>query len=253
MSKLTSFVNSFNTVYHSSIDLGYVLNLNNEVVAVSRGLAPVFGGISPELGKSIFKQVGFEFFHTNESSLSALYRLVRSSKVKRVYLYIIGSAKQIQSYIVSHLPIMDTNGSCVGIHVKLNQYFLPRFIKLPFIVFNLNADADMVKPHLQVKLTQKQHMVLFLYMRNYSYTEVSAWLAAFGHKVSPTMVNRHLDNIKIALKVTSKQELKQKAFHLGYDQNMPQGFFKPGVYDITGNIFRLKVCEYYPMLLAEFI
>ena len=42
---------------------------------------------------------------------------------------------------------------------------------------------------LKYKLTQRQHMVLFLYLQKYSYSEIASILATLGHKISAGRVN----------------------------------------------------------------
>ena len=86
------------------------------------------------------------------------------------------------------------------------------------------------------ELTERQHMVLYLYLQRYSYTDISEQLTLLGYKMSRERVNDHLGNLKTIFNVKNKDDLIKKAIALGYDLRIPRKFVKLGIHEITNQI-----------------
>lgn len=94
----------------------------------------------------------------------------------------------------------------------------------------------------EVPLTRIQQMIIYLYARNYSYTEVSTWITRFGHKISPSAVNKQLAKLKVLFDVPDNEGLKDMSLKLGYDIAVPAEFLPVGIHDITEDVFNLWIC-----------
>jgi len=161
---------------------------------------------------------------------------------KRIYLEVAKQDDLSTATIVYKTPIFDLNNNLIGLHLQYKPFTIARLANLAtkfygFSGYPLNLDE------LQTfKLSQMQQMVIYLYARNYSYTEVSSWLSRFGFTISPSGVNKQLDKLKKLLNVPDNQALKDMSLKLGYDFAIPANFLPEGSHDITQDIFDLWVC-----------
>lgn len=246
---MSDFVNSFHTIYENSGDIGFILDMSGLVLAVSKGMVSEFQLLDQMqlVSHNLFTQSmsSLTFYPDNAEVISGQHNLICSTGIPRVYFEIMKHADIARLYIVHKYPIYNSSAKCIGVHVHMRPYILPWLLRIAVIsntVYPLcNREVG------RVALNPQQHMILFLYIRNYSYTEVSAWMAAFGHKVSATRVNSLLSELKIILKVKTKEELKEKGQEMGYHLIMPSGFMAECSSDITDYVEPLILCTNYPL------
>lgn len=243
---LNDFIFSFKSINSNTGNIAYIIDHNNKIAAISVGFIDDFSLSSSNklIGKSWEKQniPSLKFFKTNAETLNQQYRF----SIAKNYFYIMKFRPSAKLYLVNSNPIFKDNEH-IGTHISMRPYVLPRLAELSLICHSKNITNDSAPT--PIMLTPKQSMVLYLYLRNYSYTEVSTWMGAFGHKISPSRVNEHLARLKQIFKVQSKDELRGKGLKMGYHINMPTDFMQEGSFDITDDIVRLMVCNKYPFQL----
>jgi len=136
-----------------------------------------------------------------------------------------------QLCIIRKAPIINpATDNVVGIIGRVYPFVMPNILD---IIYQINDVAQVLTEKakyeaLHYKLTQRQHMVLFLSVYKYSYTEVSEIMTNLGHQISSGRVNEHLENLKYIFAVKSKEALIEKAIHLKYHLFIPRGFLKVG-------------------------
>jgi DNA-binding CsgD family transcriptional regulator len=135
--------------------------------------------------------------------------------------------------VISKTPIINpATGNCVGIFCRLRKFMHPHILSL---IYKLNGvdfglvNASRVDP-LKYKLTSRQHMVLFLCLNKYSYSEICSIMKTLGYDISEGRVNVHLKNLKYIFGVKSKEQLFEVALSYKYNLFIPRQFLKPGSY-----------------------
>lgn len=161
---------------------------------------------------------------------------VRNSESTNYFLRVDGSDRL---FIVSKRAVINpATGNTVGLFCQMRNYFHPHMLNLIYkingVEFGL-ANSCEAEP-LKYKLTQRQHMVLFLYLFKYSYTQISSIMTNLGHKISASRVNELLENLKHIFGVTVKDQLIERALSHKYNLLIPRQFLKPGSYSLNENI-----------------
>jgi DNA-binding CsgD family transcriptional regulator len=161
---------------------------------------------------------------------------VKDSGIRHFFLHVTAGKNM---YIVRKHPIINPHtGNFIGIHGQMSTFIFPHPLK---IIYRINqvessiiSEADEFIP--QYDLTERQHMVLFLYLNRYSYSEIADILTNLGYKISAGRVNDHLENLKYIFGAKSKETLLEKALSLNYHLFIPRKFLKVGSYDIDDKI-----------------
>jgi DNA-binding CsgD family transcriptional regulator len=162
--------------------------------------------------------------------------LVRESAKVHRFLYINTHNK---IFIVTKRPIINpATGNFVGVFCCMRNFMHPHILNLIYKINDVDfgmANAQQLEP-LKYKLTQRQHMVLFLYLQKYSYSEIASIMATLGHKISAGRVNDHLENLKYIFAVKTKEQLIEMALSYKYHLFIPRQFLKPGSYLLDDEI-----------------
>lgn len=161
---------------------------------------------------------------------------------KRIYLEINHSQTLSIANIVYKTPIFDSNSKLICLHLQYKPFTIARLANLGAKFHGVNSYPTNRDELQQAEITRMQQMIIYLYARNYSYTEVSSWLARFGIIISASAVNKQLNKLKKMFEVTDNQALKDMSLKLGYDFAIPTEFLPEGSHDITNDIFDLWVC-----------
>lgn len=157
---------------------------------------------------------------------------VKESNTRHFFLHVT-MGKNV--YIVRKHPIINPHtGNFIGIHGQMSTFIFPHPLKIIYKINGIESPIigkqDEFVPHHD--LTERQHMVLFLYLNRYSYSEIAEILTAIGYKISAGRVNDHLENLKYIFGAKSKEVLLEKALSLNYDLFIPRKFLQIGSYDI---------------------
>ncbi|MDD3266227.1 MAG: hypothetical protein PHC75_03485 [Burkholderiales bacterium] len=200
----------------------------------------------PEIGSSICQNsiCGlFTIYEQKKDLLMTQHDEIISKKSKHIFLEVFQDINDVRRSIISYkTPIFDVNGNFIAIHIQYKNFSVARLANLGAKFFQTGGYPLNRDEFQKYELTRTQKMVLYLYARNYSYTDVSIWLSRFGYKVSPAAVNKHLHNLKNIFGVESNEALRDMSFKLGYDVAIPAEFIPLGSWDISNDVFDLWLC-----------
>ncbi len=161
---------------------------------------------------------------------------VRNSESTNYFLRVDGGDRL---FIVSKRAVINpATGNMVGLFCQMRNYFHPHMLNLIYKINGVEfgmANSTDAEP-LKYKLTQRQHMVLFLYLFKYSYTQISSIMTNLGHKISAGRVNEHLENLKHIFGVKVKDQLIERALSHKYNLVIPRQFLKPGSYSLNDGL-----------------
>lgn len=248
--ELTTFIAGFRFISETMQLIAYILDDHQHIIEISNQFASEFSltDKSPLIGKPLSKAElqSLQFYRDNQEIISQQNMQVLGGKQHQVFFEIIDIEKFSHLYIVHKYPIIVNNQS-IGIYVYMRPFSLQRYSDLIFCTYGKKEYC--IQPWTsKYDLTPKQLLVLFLFLRNYSYTEISSWLSAFGMSMSSARVNEHLENLKTLFESKNKAELKRKATLAGFPSIMPKGFLKSGSYLIDNYMILLKGQTHYPII-----
>jgi hypothetical protein len=154
------------------------------------------------------------------------------------------NSNHLTAYVVYKTPIInpETN-NFVGIRGQLGHLFLPHIIKLLFkihcrhgLLINKETSKNTFK---EFNLKASQHMVLFLCLNNYSYTDIALLISEFAQDTTPIQVNSILEELKLIFHVRTKKQLIEKAIGLNFNSYIPKQLFKLASININDEIAQL--------------
>ena len=242
---INEYLRSFRIICNSNGHIAYLQDENDIIIAISDGFKQKFD-ISDEeqIINHTFETQNIPSLVTYKNialSLSAQNKLVRESMQKRIYMDAINSEVTADLFIVHKVPIFDSKHNFLCIHAQIRPYSFARLFNIGVMIHGIKGFPTKKEDFMHIELTHTQQMVLYLYVRNYSYKEVSIWLHCFGYKISAAMVNKTLDQLKTIFNARDKEALRDMSQKLGYDTALPAGFIRDGSYDITDDVFDLWV------------
>lgn len=242
---MNDYIKSFAMICNSNQHIAYLIDENDVIIAISNGFKQKFGIENNEqiLNHTFETQnvSSLSTYKTISAELSQQNKLVRETQQKRIYMDIINSETTADLFIVHKMPIFDSKGNFLCIHAQIRPFSFARLINIIIKVVGIKGFPVRKEDFIHVELTHTQRMVLYLYVRNYSYKEVSIWLNCLGHNISAAMVNKTLNQLKTIFNVRDKEALRDVSLKLGYDTALPAGFIRDGSYDITDDVFDLWV------------
>lgn len=129
------------------------------------------------------------------------------------------------------IPIINpTSKNTLGIYAIATEFVYPHLLRLLLKLNNTPIELNEVVT--QHKLTERQQMILFLYLHRFSNTEISTYMTTIGYKISAGRVNEHLRNLKIIFGASSKEQLLDIALKYNYDKTIPEGFLHQNTIEI---------------------
>lgn len=155
---------------------------------------------------------------------------ISQQKKNKIYLDIIVYGKQNKIYVRYNYPIInpETN-NFVGIRGYFTDLLWPHPVKTLLkmhgckgLLINQKINKNSLKDY---QLSSMQHMILFLCLNNYSYSEIALLLNEFGYSVTPARVNDYLEQLKLIFHVRNKTQLVEKAIGLNFHLFLPEGLF----------------------------
>lgn len=142
--------------------------------------------------------------------------------------------------IVFKRPIINpVTDNFVGILIHISALAMPNILKTLLKVnrkSNYLVRSNSSYNQLEYKLTEKQHIVLFLYLHRYSAAEISSILGTLDYKMSNSRINDHLEALKFIFHVKTKDQLIEKALAMNYDLLIPGALLKEGSYPLDETI-----------------
>jgi hypothetical protein len=156
---------------------------------------------------------------------------IERHKKRKTYLEVLCSNGKNNIFLCYKTPLINPeNNNFVGIRGQITNLVLPHVVKT---LFKMHGTKGLLLGHKNGKesplkeypLTNIQHMVLFLALNNYSYSEISLLLSEFGHQVTPVRVNDYLEQLKLIFHVRNKIQLIEKAIGLNLHTFLPNGLF----------------------------
>jgi len=138
--------------------------------------------------------------------------------------------------LIHKRPIINpATNNFVGIIGTVRPFYMPNILSLIYKIHDVTIgmlNSSKAQPP-KYQITDRQQMVLFLYLNKFSNTEIATIISLVSEKISKNRVNDHLQNLKYIFNVTTKEQLIEKAISLNYHRLIPRGFLKPGSYPIT--------------------
>ncbi|MBX9597544.1 MAG: helix-turn-helix transcriptional regulator [Burkholderiales bacterium] len=141
-----------------------------------------------------------------------------------------------QVCVVFKRPIINpASDNFVGIMTHFSTLAMPNILKTLLKVnrkssYIINNDSNY--NHLEYNLTERQHIVLFLYLHRYSAAEIASILGTLDYKMSNSRINDHLEALKFIFRVKTKDQLIEKALAMDYDLLIPRALLKEGSYPL---------------------
>ncbi len=229
-----NYQKAFNTIYSNSEDCAFIKDTEYKYQAVTDNWLKFINASSPKdlLGKTMLEVA--EFFPGCSSKMIEQLRQqdikVQTQKKRGTYLDLVNYNGQSKICVHYKNPIInpDTN-NCVGMRNQVTNLFLPHVVKTLFKLHGakglLIGHKNRENPLEHYPLSKTQHMVLFLALNNYSYSEIAILLNEFGYKVTPIRVNDYLEQLKLIFHVRNKTQLIEKAIGLNFHTFLPDGLF----------------------------
>lgn len=221
-----------------------LLDAKNNILYASENFCAVTGMQASELcGKIITKIVipKLARYHLFAKQVTKQHREIISKNHRRIFLEINTNENLAEATVSHKTPVYDSDGNFLCLHIQFKPFTIARLASLgaKFHGVNYSTLSDGLK---EITLSRVQQMIIYLYARNYSYTEVSTWITRFSHKISPTAVNKQLAKLKVLFNVPDNEGLKDMSLKLGYDIAVPAEFLPAGIHDITEDVFDLWIC-----------
>ena len=136
------------------------------------------------------------------------------------------------------IPIINpSTNNIVGERGTVHPMMMPNIVKLIYKINGVYADNNMSSYHdAGFKLTQRQHLILFLYLNRISSSGISSILKSLGITLSIGTIVKYLENLRNIFNVRTKEELIETAMNMGYHLLFPRELFKPGTYMLEDEI-----------------
>jgi hypothetical protein len=195
------------------------------------------------IGKNYIDELPGIFQKNNQDKIAEIHLQLINHNQRKIFLEVRKNGNIVDAYVTHKTPIFDSNNNFICLHIQYKPFTVARLA-------NLGAKFHMLEGYYplnrsgfsQISLSRIQQMIIYLYVRNYSYTEIADWITRFGQKISPTAVNKQLSKLKSIFNVTTSDALKDVSFKYGYDVAVPVEFLPEGSHDITYDVFDLWIC-----------
>lgn len=251
--RINDYLAAFKLISDNLYSVAYVCDSNYTILAVSQKFLDEFLIKSEKevLGKPFYKckVPSLEWYSKNHAVLEKQFQ--EASRENKVYITLdILDYEQISKMYIVHKSPRILCGGVKVFHVYLRPFGLPRLEDIIYYTHELDLYSRPLNT-VKYKLTPKQRMVLFFFLRNYSYSEISGWMSAFGLQMSSARVTEHLTTLKNIFGAKNSNDLRTLAIQYGYHSEMPAGFLPNGAYCIENHLTEIKGQNDYPLLLSD--
>lgn len=226
---------SFENIFSSNpSDAAYLLDSDLKYQAMTQAMLSIIGVdlIEDIIGKTPAEvAIKFNSVETPKHTeiFSKQWEALKKTRQTGLFLEILPYKGVYQAHIAAKTPFVnpDTN-NFLGVRVQINNLVWPHAIKTLLKLHGskgLLLTSAIKRSRSDYNLNEMQHMVLFLCLNNYSYSEIALLLNEFGHSVSPIRVNDYLEQLKLIFHVRSKTQLIEKAIGLNFHLCLPRCLF----------------------------
>lgn len=242
---LSEYIQSLDLISNSLGMPCLLLNKTNNIIYVNNIFCIAENLTSEQLLNNVITSSNankFLMYQKFAKQINQQHQEIIELNQRRIYLEIDKSKTSSIASIVYKTPILDLENNFLALHLQYKPFTIARLANLGTKFHGVNSYPTNKDELEQADLSRIQQMIIYLYARNYSYTEVSSWLTRFSIIVSSSAVNKQLNKLKKILNVPDNQALKDMSLKLGYDFAIPAEFLPEGSHDITSDIFDLWVC-----------
>lgn len=239
---LNKYINAFDILWQSTKNLiGFIKDQNFTYLSFSDEFQRISHAhdFKVMIGKNDFDAI--QGIKSNDSINSMIQNarkhdeLIKLNKCSRSYLYVTDDDKL---YVAQKHPIInpETN-NFLGVRAEMSPFLYPHILKT---IYNMNGvENEILDLHVDdeisnYRLTDRQQMILYLYLQRYSCAAIAEQLTLLGYGISRERVNDYLSNLKNIFKVKNKDDLIKKAIAMSYDMRIPRKLIKQGIHEITG-------------------
>ncbi len=245
----TKCTQAFNTLFPlEGSERAYLKDANFKYKALTNKMLYMLGGgdIDEIINKNIAEVAERNILCKNGAHLIKTLMQqeiqIKQQKKSKLYLQTMFLNGKIKIWVQANIPIInpETN-NFVGIRGQIAKLCWPHVAKTLLKMHGatgmlINHKNNKIDPLKEYPLNNKQHMVLFLCLHNYSYSEISLLLDESGYKINAARVNEYLEQLKFIFHVRSKNELAEKAIGLNLHTCLPDGLFnKTSSIEITND------------------
>ncbi len=229
---------SFETVFINEDNCAFIKDNDFKYQIVTNKMAKLYGvsNHNDMLNKNI-EEIAHIVKFENKSVIKQFIKQdlnIKQQKKGKTYLEVITWGGESKIYLQHKYPIInpETN-NFVGIRGHVTNLLWPHAVKILLkmhgakgLLINHNNHNNNNKTSLKdYPLTNIQHMVLFLCLNNYSYSEIAVLLNEFGYTITPVRVNDYLEQLKLIFHIRNKSQLIEKAIGLNFHLFLPEGLF----------------------------
>lgn len=237
---LEQYISAFKLLYGTNayIGISYIKDKNFNYCAASQQFIQLLDVVGEEgklIGKDDYQIPALQSYVSMVNTIRKQDIQICVERKAQKFLYI---TPDKYAYIAQKYPIINPHtNNVIGVHGQLSKFVSPHPLKY---LSTLADSADCVPPltadeneqiaAINKHLTERKHMILYLSIQRYSYSEVAEILTELGYKISKERVNDHINALKYIFSVTSKEELINKAIALNYNCYIPRKLFQVGSY-----------------------
>lgn len=231
------YLKAFNTLHaHSSAGLGFVKDTNSIYQATSPEFNLHMGGTSQKtiIGKNDYQVHVLSKFPELISTIVEQDRMVQLNRREQAFLSVNPGQT---AYVIRKYPIINpSTHEVVGLRGVLAPFLLIHPLNILYKMHGLSFTTQPITNEIDIKTTERQHLVLFLTIFNYSSREISEILNNIGIKLSAIRINDHIQNLKYIFRANSKDELVAKALAHDYHLCIPRKLLKIGTFPLQGEV-----------------
>ena len=127
---------------------------------------------------------------------------LKKNQIAATFLEILPHAPGPSIFVVYKVPLFNpASGNFVGMRGQVVNMIWPHAVKTLFRIHGgkgllLSHKNDDDEAWQDYSLSSMQHMVLFLCLQNYSYSEIAVLMSEFGYDINPVRVNDYLEQLK---------------------------------------------------------
>ena len=242
---LTTYLNSFYLQFDN--DIAGVKDNQSRYLLVTQKYAELLGfdsasellGLSDGDANTSIAQYG-EIFYQQD-------RLVEQTRTALVCLDNHYYKNGFDSYIFNKTPVINPRTKNVlGIRLVATKPLLLLPVRLALEMQRISFADHSLSPEigskqkLDIKLTERQHLILFLVLNGYSQGDIVKTFRMLQEQISQAAVKDVMRVLKIKFDVKNKEELIKKAIKNGLHTHVPAKLILQGSFILRDHEFKIR-------------